>query len=64
MWTNKTFLYLHSVACQRSQRGFNGLARIKTQAKLAPSPVPRPLTVLPRTTLAWHTENCMQPVHL
>lgn len=32
MWTNKTFLYLHSLTCQRSQRGFNDLARIKSQA--------------------------------
>lgn len=62
MWTNKTFLYLHSLTCQRSQRGFNDLARIKSQAKLAPCPVPRPLTVLPCATLAPHTKCCMQPV--
>lgn len=62
MWTNKTFLYLHSLACQRSQRGFSDLARIKSQAKLAPCPVPRPATVLPCATLGWHPECCTQPV--
>lgn len=50
MWTNETFLYLHSVACQRSQRGFHDLTRIQTQAKLASSSVPSPLTILLPTT--------------